>query len=113
CLLLPATGVRGAPVEAGPVSWADPSKWVVEQRPGRHVRLEEGTLEIRDGGGCTVGWRNKLTAPVDVRYTAIVLMEGGELDGLSGLNSLWTASDAAHPASLGCLGHGRTGAQAD
>lgn len=113
CLLLLAIGVRGASAEANDGSWADPAKWVVEQRPGGSVQLEGGTLEIKDVGGCTVWWRTKLTAPVEIRYTAVVLMEDGPFDRLSDLNCFWMASDPEHPEDLFHSGHGRTGAFAD
>lgn len=113
CVLSCVAGASAFAAESQDPSWADPSNWVIEQQPGGSVQLEKGTLEIKGVGGCTVWWRTKLTAPVEIRYTAIVLMEGGEFDRLSDLNCFWMASDPKHPDDLFYAGHGRTGAFAD
>lgn len=90
-----------------------PAKWVVEQRGAGSVTVADGVLEIQDASGCTVWWRERLTAPVEIRYTATVVMEGGPHDRLSDLNCFWMASDPRHPDDLFAPGHGRTGAFAD
>ena len=72
--------------------------------------MEDGALVIRDAGGCTVWWRERLTAPVEIEYEARVVMAGGPFDRLSDLNCFWMATDARKPAEIPS---GRTGRFAD
>lgn len=80
--------------------------WVVEQQAGGTVRMETGALVINDRAGCTVWWREPLTAPVRIRFEVTVSSAGR----VSDLNCFWMASDPDHPADLFAPGHGRTGA---
>src|SRR5438105_10963428 len=50
--------------------------WVVEQMPGGTVVAENGVLDIKDKDGCTVWFRQRLTAPVEISYEAMVVNEG-------------------------------------
>lgn len=79
--------------------------WVVEQQPGGSVTVADGRMLITDTGGCTVWFRERLTAPVTIRYTARVT-SGGRV---SDLNCFWMADDPARPGDLFGPGHGRTG----
>jgi hypothetical protein len=81
------------------------AKWVVEQQPGGNVTVADGRMLITDAGGCTVWFRERLTAPVTIRYTARVT-SGGRV---SDLNCFWMADDPARPGDLFGPGHGRTG----
>lgn len=63
--------------------------WVVEQQPGGAVVARDGALVIDDKAGCTVWWREKLRAPVRIRYAATVT-GGGRV---SDLNCFWMATD--------------------
>jgi hypothetical protein len=103
--------VRPAPAEE-PVARddfaADVGHWVVEQMPGGRVTIGGGALVIEDVGGCTVWWREKLTAPVIIRYEATVVNAGGPYDRVSDLNCFWMATDPRRPDLL-APGHGRTG----
>ena len=89
---------------------ADRAQWSVEQMPGGSVTVENGALVIRDAGGCTVWWRERLTAPVEIEYEARVVMAGGPFDRLSDLNCFWMATDPRKPAEIPS---GRTGRFAD
>ena len=89
---------------------AELAKWSVEQLPGGSVTTEGDALVIRDAGGCTVWWRERLTAPVEITYEAKVVMDGGPFDRLSDLNCFWMATD---PKSPGAIPTGRTGRFAD
>jgi len=82
--------------------------WAVEQMPGGEVTIGDGSLLIDDAEGCTVWWRQKLTAPVVIAYEATVLDAGGPHDRVSDLNCFWMATDPRH-ADLFAPGHGRTG----
>ena len=88
---------------------AGPDRWVVEQMPGGSVTVRGGVLTIADAGGCTVWWREKLTAPVVITYEATVVSAGGPHDRVSDLNCFWMATDPRSPADLFAPGHGRTG----
>lgn len=88
---------------------AESGRWVVEQMPGGRVSIKAGTMEIEDAAGCTVWWREKLTAPVVITYEATVVDAGGPRDRISDLNCFWMATDPARPADLLAPGHGRTG----
>lgn len=92
---------------------AGPDRWVVEQMPGGSVTVRDGVLTIEDAGGCTVWWREKLTAPVVITYEATVVDAGGPHDRVSDLNCFWMATDPRSPADLFASGHGRTGKFAD
>ena len=87
----------------------DLSHWIVEQAPGGRVKAQNGVLVIKDVEGCTVWWREKLTAPVEISYTATVVDAGGPYDRVSDLNCFWMASDPQHPDDLFAAGHGRNG----
>lgn len=80
------------------------AQWVVEQQPGGTVTAQDGFLRIDDARGCTVWLKQKLTAPVVIRYEARVLSSGR----VSDLNCFWMASDPRQP-DLFAAGHGRTG----
>ncbi|HEY0862758.1 MAG TPA: DUF6250 domain-containing protein [Lacunisphaera sp.] len=97
----------GAPVARDDFS-ADQGRWVVEQMPGGKVTVGGGALTIEDAAGCTVWWREKLTAPVVISYEATVIEAGGPHDRVSDLNCFWMASDPRQP-DLFAPGHGRTG----
>ena len=89
---------------------ADLANWSVEQMPGGTVTAENGALVIRDAGGCTVWWKERLTAPVEIEYEARVVMAGGAFDRLSDLNCFWMARDPREPDALPT---GRSGRFAD
>lgn len=84
--------------------------WAVEQMPGGKVFVRDGALVILDAGGCTVWWREKLTAPVEISYEATVISRGGPFDRLSDLNCFWMAQD---PRAPGVLPAGRSGKFSD
>jgi len=74
--------------------------------PGGSVTTEGDALVIRDAEGCTVWWRERLTAPVEISYEAKVVMADGPFDRLSDLNCFWMATD---PKSPRVMPAGRTG----
>ncbi len=80
-------------------------QWVVEQQPGGSVTAADGKLVIADAAGCTVWFREPLTAPVTIRYKAKV----SSAARVSDLNCFWMASDPARPDDLFGPGHARTG----
>jgi hypothetical protein len=68
-------------------------EWRVEQQPGGTVRVIDGALVIDDEAGCTVWWREKITAPVEISYDVTVVARGGPHDRVSDVNCFWMASD--------------------
>lgn len=84
----------------------DLSRWVVEQTPSGTTRITDGALDIDDAagpndkGGCTVWFREKLTAPVVIEYDASMVAQGGPNDRISDLNCFWMATDPRHPDDL-------------
>lgn len=92
----------------------DLADWVVEQRPGGTVTLHDDVLVIDDAGGCTVWYREKLTAPVEISYDATIVSRGGPNDRVSDLNCFWMAQDPAAPDRRPfAAGHERTGKFSD
>ena len=69
------------------------SNWIVEQQPGGNVEISEGKMEITDASGCTVWFREKLSAPCMIEYDAMVIGKGGPHDRVSDLNCFWMALD--------------------
>lgn len=84
--------------------------WVIEQMPGGNVRAENGALVIEDAAGCTIWYRERLTAPVEISYDVTVVSRGGPHDRVSDVNCFWMASD---PKSPEALPRGRSGKFAD
>jgi hypothetical protein len=82
---------------------ADP--WVIEQQPGGTVTFAGGTMVIDDAGGCTVWFRERLTAPVHITCRIRV----SSASRVSDMNFFWMASDPARPADLFASGHTRDG----
>ncbi|MDR2675682.1 MAG: DUF6250 domain-containing protein [Opitutaceae bacterium] len=80
-------------------------QWIVEQMPGGTVNAANGALAIADEAGCTVWFRQKLTAPLTIQYEATL----DPAARVSDLNCFWMASDPARPADLFHPAHKRTG----
>lgn len=76
------------------------SNWQVEQMPGGLVQLNEGRLEIDDEAGCTVWFKEKLTAPVSIEYDVEVIGDGGPNDRMSDVNCFWMAQDPEYPNDI-------------
>ena len=77
--------------------------------PGGRVTIGGGVLAIDDADGCTIWWREKLTAPVVISYEVTVVSRGGPHDRVSDLNCFWMATDPLTPENLFAPSHGRTG----
>lgn len=93
--------------------FADLSPWAVEQMPGGTVKVRDGKLEIEDLAGCTVWWREKLTAPVTIRYKVTAISRGGPRDRVSDINCFWMANDARSAAPPFAQPHARSGKFSD
>lgn len=95
---------------AAPATTSDLDRWVVEQMPGGTVRVEGDALIIEDAGGCSIWYKEKLTAPVAIEYDVTVVSRGGKYDRVSDVNCFWMATDLDAPGQVPFApGHGRTG----
>ena len=89
---------------------SDLHNWVIEQLPGGTVSVKSGSLIIEDAAGCTVWFRPKLLAPVEIAYEVTAVSRGGAHDRVSDVNCFWMATDPASPeGSPFAPGHGRSG----
>ena len=79
---------------------SDLRHWQVEQMPGGTVTARDGALIIEDAAGCTVWFREKLTAGVEISYEVTVVDRGGPHDRVSDLNCFWMATDPKAPATI-------------
>ncbi len=86
------------------------ANWVTEQLPGGTVRFTGNSIEIEDAEGCTLWFREKLTAPLEISYEVTVVARGGPHDRVSDVNCFWLASDPKSPAQIPT---GRTGRFSD
>ena len=83
--------------------------WSVEQMPSGAVTVQDGALVIEDAAGCTVWFREKLIAPVEITYEITAISKGGPHDRISDVNCFWMAQD---PKSAG-MPTGRSGKFSD
>lgn len=118
CLLAAITLFLAGCATPSAVQQAEPTSnlraWAVEQMPGGNVTTREGALVIEDAAGCTLWFREKLTAPVEISYTVTVVSAGGPHDRVSDLNCFWMANDPAQPAAPPfASGQARTGKFSD
>jgi hypothetical protein len=105
-----ATVCAGPPT---PAAFLDRANWAVEQMPGGTVTIGAGGLEIEDVAGCTLWWREKLTAPVAISYTVTAIARGGPHDRVSDVNCFWMARDSRSAAAPFAPGNARTGKFSD
>jgi hypothetical protein len=87
----------------------DLSQWAIEQQPGGSTKLNQGTMEIDDRGGCTVWFRQKLEAPVLIEFDVTMIKAGGRNDRTSDLNCFTMAVDLKHPQDILTNGKKRAG----
>lgn len=86
-------------------------KFKVEtQISDNEVQIKDGTLVINAVKGATVWFKEKLFAPLQIEYKAVVVDEGGPNDRVSDLNCFFMALDPFCPANLlNCPDSLRTG----
>ncbi len=68
--------------------------------PGGTVKFADGALEIEDRGGCTIWYKLRLTAPVEIEYDVTVIAKGGPSDRASDVNCFWMADEARAPEAV-------------
>ncbi|MFG2432622.1 DUF6250 domain-containing protein [Streptomyces sp. NPDC048590] len=75
-------------------------RWAVELEQGGEVTASRGVLDINVPAGATVWFRQRLTGPYILSYTATAVSAGGAWDRVSDLNNFWNATDARSPHDL-------------
>ncbi|MYW64197.1 Tat pathway signal sequence domain protein [Streptomyces sp. SID8379] len=85
--------------------------WAVELENGGSVTASRGVLDIDVPAGASLWFRQRLTGPYVISYTATPVDEGGVNDRVSDLNNFWNATDVRSPRDL--FATTRTGALAD
>ncbi|WP_217144909.1 DUF6250 domain-containing protein [Streptomyces sp. AC627_RSS907] len=75
-------------------------RWAVELEDGGSVTASRGTLEIDVPAGATVWFRERLTGPYVLEYTATPVSGSGPDDRVSDLNNFWNATDTRSPRDL-------------
>ncbi len=88
-------------------------EWKIEQMAGGTATQRADELVIRDTGGCTAWWSERLVAPVEITYEATVVMAGGKTDRVSDLNCFWMAQDPRSAAAPFAAGQARGGKFSD
>lgn len=68
--------------------------------PGGTTRFRAGILEIDDPAGCSVWFKEKLSSPVIIEYTATMIQNGGPNDNARDLNCFWMSIDPKHPTDI-------------
>lgn len=87
----------------------DLSNWVVEQKQGGSVTVKDGKLDVDDPLGCTVWYKQPLTAPVLIEYEVTNIEAGGPNDLAGDMNCFWMAKDPKHPNDIFARGAERGG----
>lgn len=90
---------------------ADLKKFKIETEVNNsEVQIKNGSLDIDAIKGATVWFKEKLTAPTKIEYTAIVIDKDGQNDRVSDLNCFFMAIDPQCPSNiLMCPDSTRTG----
>ena len=71
--------------------------WIIERQAGGKVEFSNNIMEITDAKGCTVWFKHKLTAPIQIEYDVTVIDKKGPFDRVSDLNCFWMANDPKNP----------------
>lgn len=75
-------------------------RWAVELENGGAVTAHRGVLDIDTPAGATVWFRQRLSGPYVLTYTATPVSAGGVNDRVSDLNNFWNATDTRSPHDL-------------
>ncbi|WP_338701749.1 DUF6250 domain-containing protein [Streptomyces sp. Q6] len=75
-------------------------RWFVELEQGGSVTASRGVLDVDVPAGATVWFRQRLSGPYVLSYTATPVSAGGVNDRVSDLNNFWNATDVRSPHDL-------------
>ena len=87
----------------------DLRSWAIEQMAGGTVQVRNGAIEIQDKAGCTLWWREKLTAPVVITYKVTALSGGEPTYRVSDVNCFWMAQERGSTDAPFVGAHARSG----
>ncbi len=74
------------------------------------MSIIDGALAIEASGGATIWLKQKLKAPIEIKYTAYLVTDEGPNDRVSDLNCFWMANDPRCPEDIfSCADSIRTG----
>lgn len=122
CLFVGLTACQsGTPLEQSPLfatdfkNTEDLDYWSPEVEGAlSQVSIIDGALDIEASGGATIWLKQKLKAPIEIRYTAYVVGNEGTNDRVSDLNCFWMARDPRCPEDIfSCADSIRTGKFSD
>jgi Domain of unknown function (DUF6250) len=86
--------------------------WLIEREDGLgNVWTADGAMWFDTPRGATAWFRQRLTSPVEISFTAWAISAGGPNDRVSDLNCFWMATDPRSPEDL--IARPRSGAFAD
>jgi hypothetical protein len=85
--------------------------WGVELENGGIVEASRGVLRVDVPAGASIWFRQLLTGPQVIEYTAVPVSAAGPNDRVSDLNTFWAARDVRSPADI--FATGRSGAFAE
>lgn len=71
--------------------------WIIEQMENGEVKIVDGKMDISQGNGAVVWFKNELKAPITITYDAEVVYKNGVNDRVADLNCFWMASDPNSP----------------
>lgn len=72
-------------------------QWQIEAEKPASVSARGGLLDIEASAGLTLWFRPLLKGPIEIRYRALAVAQGGPHDRVSDLNCFWMAHDPAVP----------------
>lgn len=73
----------------------DSTDWRVEaESPDARVTFSNGVIDIDTSKGLSLWHRQPVTGPVEIRFEAMAVSEGGTNDQVSDLNAFWMATNA-------------------
>lgn len=86
-------------------------KWSVELESGGTVQIANGIMDVDVPAGATVWFKQQLSDPIVIQFTATAVSAGGVNDHVTDLNMFWNARDVRSPNDL--FATKRTGVFAD
>jgi hypothetical protein len=75
-------------------------KWSTELEAGGTVRARDGVLDVDVPAGASIWFKQRLSGPYEINFTATPVSEGGPNDRVSDLNTFWNATDVRSPDDI-------------
>ncbi|TVZ55638.1 hypothetical protein OD91_0895 [Lutibacter sp. Hel_I_33_5] len=71
--------------------------WVVEQMKDGTVKILDNKLDISQGNGAVIWFKEKLTVPITISYEVTIIDKGNKHDRIADMNCFWMANDPENP----------------